>query len=290
MTTEIKDSGARTQFATGAVRDISVGKGLPSLVPNWVVWLVSRIYEDGAKKYTSRNWEKGMNLSRYIDSLERHLAKLKAGMRDEPHASQVAWNILGYIYTSWQIKTGKRPNNLNDMPDQLSIDPTALAEPLSPYEYKSLENFFGECLNSSSKVTWQYLAGMLDGEGNISIVRRERKRREAYSLRVNLYSNTQEALVKIREEFGGYLRPRKRDNPKHATGYLLSWNHQAAGSILKNVAPFLLIKAQQARLGLEFQKMVSALKPGRRGLEISTLITLRKLKRQVNFLNRKGPR
>lgn len=140
---ELKDSGTRQEFGTGAVRDAGSGKGAPSLVPNWVVWLVSRVYEDGAKKYASRNWEQGIPLGRYLDSAERHLAKLKAGMRDEPHATQVAWNIIGYIFTAWMIKTGARPKTLNDMPDQFNPIAGSMAEPLSPYEYESLSNFFG---------------------------------------------------------------------------------------------------------------------------------------------------
>lgn len=138
----LKDSGDRRQFTTGAVRDAGAGKGKPSLVPNWVVWLVSRIYEDGAAKYAARNWEKGMPLSQYIDSCERHLAKLKAGLRDEPHATQAIWNLIGYVFTATLIKMGRRPAELNDMPDQLNVDPSAKAEPLSPHEYKSLETFF----------------------------------------------------------------------------------------------------------------------------------------------------
>jgi hypothetical protein len=141
--TELKDSGERKEFMTGAVRDRQKGKGMPALVPNWVVWLVSRVYEDGAYKYAARNWEKGMPLSQYLDSAERHLAKLKAGLRDEPHATQVIWNMIGYVYTSWLVKLGYRPATLNDMPDQLNPNVDAIAEPLSPYEYESLSQFFG---------------------------------------------------------------------------------------------------------------------------------------------------
>lgn len=138
----LKDSGSRTTFGTGAQRDRQRGKGAPALVPNWVIWLVSRIYEDGSYKYSARNWEKGMPLSQYIDSAERHLAKLKAGLRDEPHATQVIWNMIGYVFTAALIKMGHRPAELNDMPNQLSTDPLAIAEPLSPHEYDSLDTFF----------------------------------------------------------------------------------------------------------------------------------------------------
>jgi hypothetical protein len=150
MSSPLKDSGERQAFITGAQRDTSTGKGAPSLVPNWVIWLISRVYEDGAFKYASRNWEKGMPLSRYLDSAERHLAKLKAGMRDEPHASQVVWNMIGYIFTAVLIKLGYRPATLNDMPDQFN-DAGALAEPLSPYEYTSMETFLGRKLTPNSQ-------------------------------------------------------------------------------------------------------------------------------------------
>jgi hypothetical protein len=138
--TELKDSGSRATFVTGAQRDRQKGKGKPSLFPNWVMWLVSCIYEDGAYKYAARNWEKGMPLSQYLDSAERHLAKLKAGLRDEPHASQVIWNMVGYVFTAWLSKISARPAELSDMWDQIHDAP---AEPLAEYEYVRLRDFFG---------------------------------------------------------------------------------------------------------------------------------------------------
>jgi len=138
----IKDSGTREEFSTGSVRDKQAGKGAFHLVPTWVVWLVSRVYEGGAIKYQPRNWEKGQPLSQYIKSAENHLAKLKMGMRDEPHASQVIWNMFGYIYTSVLIKLGRRPASLSDMPDQLHCVPGVIAEPLSNMEYESMNTFF----------------------------------------------------------------------------------------------------------------------------------------------------
>lgn len=138
----IKDSGTREEFSTGSVRDKQAGKGAFHLVPTWVVWLVSRVYEGGAIKYQPRNWEKGQPLSQYIKSAENHLAKLKMGLRDEPHASQVIWNMFGYIYTSVLIKLGRRPGSLSDMPDQLHCVPGVIAEPLSNMEYESMNTFF----------------------------------------------------------------------------------------------------------------------------------------------------
>ena len=138
----ILDSGERRQFETGAVRDISEGKGRCDLLPlksigkhlddhilesieNYLregdteyLWFaieqfstshftgfitglleVSKQYEEGAKKYADRNWEKGMFVHCYIDSGVRHYLKFLRGDKDEPHDRAFIWNMLGAIWT-----------------------------------------------------------------------------------------------------------------------------------------------------------------------------------------------
>lgn len=93
----IKDSGERTEFASGAVRDMHEGKGDMLFVP-WAAMLrVSRHYENGAKKYGRYNYLKGIPVSSFIDSAFRHLAKYVAGYDDEDHLSAAAFNVLGAI-------------------------------------------------------------------------------------------------------------------------------------------------------------------------------------------------
>lgn len=60
---------------------------------------VSRQYEDGAKKYSDRNWEKGIPVHCYIDSGVRHYLKHLRGDTDEPHYRAFIWNMLGAIWT-----------------------------------------------------------------------------------------------------------------------------------------------------------------------------------------------
>jgi hypothetical protein len=60
---------------------------------------VAKQYEDGAKKYSDRNWEKGIPLHCYIDSGVRHYLKFKRGDDDEPHGRAFVWNILGALWT-----------------------------------------------------------------------------------------------------------------------------------------------------------------------------------------------
>ena len=140
---ELLDSGARRDFETGAVRDISDGKGRCDLLPlavigdmiggrvliridNYVrqgdvanlrdairlfaednmasdvftaIIEASKQYEDGARKYSERNWEKGIPVHCFIDSGVRHYLKYMRRDNDEPHDRAFVWNILGAIWT-----------------------------------------------------------------------------------------------------------------------------------------------------------------------------------------------
>lgn len=60
---------------------------------------LARHYENGAKKYKERNWEKGIDAHSYIDSCTRHLMKWYDGWDDEPHDRAVLWNLFGLAWT-----------------------------------------------------------------------------------------------------------------------------------------------------------------------------------------------
>ena len=91
----IQDSGSRTEFETGAVRDMSEGKGDMVSLPWRAILRLSRHYENGAKKYGRFNYQKGIPVSSFIDSACRHLAKYQCGCDDEDHLAAAAFNVLG---------------------------------------------------------------------------------------------------------------------------------------------------------------------------------------------------
>jgi hypothetical protein len=138
---EFKDSGTRQKFETGANRDIQAGKGRYDLVPPFPIMFLSRIYEDGCKKYGDRNWERGIPIGRYVDSAKRHLEKYQAGLRDEPHLSMAFWNIACALWTAAMVMLNLRPVSLYDLPSHVS---TITSLPLSSYEITALENFIGQ--------------------------------------------------------------------------------------------------------------------------------------------------
>lgn len=93
----IKDSGLRTEFPTGAVRDMHTGKGRMDLLPWSAIMEVSKHCENGAAKYGEHNVDKGIPTHSLCDSAIRHLAKYLEGWDDEPHLLAAAWNLLWAI-------------------------------------------------------------------------------------------------------------------------------------------------------------------------------------------------
>lgn len=60
---------------------------------------VSKHFEEGAKKYGARNWEKGISAHCYIDSAVRHYIKWASGDTDEPHDRAFCWNLMCLVWT-----------------------------------------------------------------------------------------------------------------------------------------------------------------------------------------------
>lgn len=113
----LKDSGERRSFGTGAVRDVTVGKGNFSLLNPMVQWRLAKHFQKGAEKYEPRNWEKGIKFSTYVDSAQRHMTSFLLGMEDEDHLIAWLWNVYCLIATEEMIKRGILPKDLNDLPD-----------------------------------------------------------------------------------------------------------------------------------------------------------------------------
>ena len=95
---QLKDSGERQKFETGAQRDVQENKGRYDLLPPGPLKRMAVLYEKGAQKYEERNWEKGIPASRCFSSAIRHLFQWLQGMDDEDHLAAAAWNIFAIMY------------------------------------------------------------------------------------------------------------------------------------------------------------------------------------------------
>lgn len=106
----ILDSGERREFSSGAVRDMSAGKGRMDLLPWGAIIEVSKHAENGAVKYGEHNVDKGIPTHSLCDSGMRHLAKYLDGWDDEPHLLAAAWNLL------WAIQMELKHPEMVDTP------------------------------------------------------------------------------------------------------------------------------------------------------------------------------
>jgi hypothetical protein len=117
---KLSDTGRRHDYRTGAQRENAPGKGRYDLLSPIFLKRVALVCEKGAQKYADRNWEKGMPLSKFIDSALRHIEQALEGMNEEDHIAQSAWNLMGYIHTKEMIDRGLLPKELDDMPNYIS--------------------------------------------------------------------------------------------------------------------------------------------------------------------------
>lgn len=121
--TQVSDHGLPMEKAmTGAIRAASTGKGRFDLIPPHPVKRIAIHYENGAVKHGDRNWETGLPLHRFLESMERHINDFKSGDRSEDHLAAIGWNLFGYMDTERKIATGTLPQQLNDVPWEDSID------------------------------------------------------------------------------------------------------------------------------------------------------------------------
>lgn len=96
---KINDSGERMTYGEGkAEREPSIGKGRFDLITPFGLERLAKWYELGAKKYSDRNWEKGIPFSRYFDSAMRHMTKFMMGRIDEDHLAAAVWNLMAIMH------------------------------------------------------------------------------------------------------------------------------------------------------------------------------------------------
>lgn len=112
---ELKDSGERQEFESGARRDTAKGKGRYDLISPVMLRRLAIVMEKGAAKYSARNWEKGIPLSRFLDSALRHTCQLLEGKEDEDHAAQAIFNLMGFIHTKQLVMWEALPLALDDV-------------------------------------------------------------------------------------------------------------------------------------------------------------------------------
>lgn len=104
----------------------------------------------------------------------------------------------------------------------------------------------------------EYLAGLLDGEGSLSLARRyHRDRSIEYCVRVAVYNCDRPALQAVQKSWGGHLASVGPRHPEWRAAHSLIWTNSAAAGVLRALAPHLRVKARHAAALLRFQAHVN---------------------------------
>ena len=124
-------------------------------------------------------------------------------------------------------------------------------------------------MGSLSDMELAYIAGLFDGEGCVAITRHFKKldgtKRpcEMYTLRVQVTNVDPRVILPLREKFGGSLHITKHKSAKQRDTHVWISTSRVALEFLKAIRPWLVAKAQQADIAIDFQE--SKFRHGGRG-------------------------
>jgi hypothetical protein len=141
----------------------------------------------------------------------------------------------------------------------------------------------------SDKAQWGYVAGIVDGEGTITICRSEytanrkaengRPARQyhttGFSLKISV-KNTDVRLVKwLKSRFGGeYYTDTGKKPANWKDSYVWHYGAETKQEFLLAILPYLIIKKEQALLALEFLRLGSVQTPEKRQALYEKIVAL----------------
>lgn len=136
-----------------------------------------------------------------------------------------------------------------------------------------------------------YAAGLIDGEGCITIAHREMR---SFSARIDVGMSAKgmACLKRLQDQFGGQIRKTRLKSDKWKEAHAWGLFGKATVPFLEAVLPHLVLKHSQAEYALALQRMIANLPAARKGAAewsadaIAEATCIRAL---VQELNRKGP-
>ena len=137
-----KDSGARSEYASGMVRDTQDGKPrfnlmFPLGVPyqEQMITRLAELLERGMDKYGWRNWEKADSdeeLIRFRESAHRHFIQWLTGETDEDHCAAVIFNLIAAETVKYKQRENKKKQtvevHVNSSGDMTGLAKTVIGE------------------------------------------------------------------------------------------------------------------------------------------------------------------
>jgi len=133
-----------------------------------------------------------------------------------------------------------------------------------------------------------YLAGIIDGEGciTIKVQKKPRQNRLTYEVQIMVANTNLKLMDWLKERFDGNYYTINKKSQRHKTGYL--WHfHKNKEEVLKKILPYLVFKNEQAELAL---KVLEIKKEGYYKREPNNEFSnrLEEVKQKMHVLNKRG--
>lgn len=102
----------------------------------------------------------------------------------------------------------------------------------------------------------QYVAGLFDGEGHVSITYTKVKTGKNPKLCVKLTNTFLPVLKELHKKYGGCITANKKQAEHYLQCYVLNFTVAGSKKFLTDVLPYLVIKKRQAEIALKFSATV----------------------------------
>jgi hypothetical protein len=105
-------------------------------------------------------------------------------------------------------------------------------------------------------ITWEYFAGLFDGEGHVTIS--HLKKDDTYRLVLALTNTDKIALQYLQAQFGGKLHEKTRNGSLGKKKcYILMWHGKDAKEVARNLLPYSVIKSSQLMVIMRYPSLPS---------------------------------
>lgn len=102
-----------------------------------------------------------------------------------------------------------------------------------------------------------YFAGIMDGEGCVTIARAKKGKWSYYTLFLSMACTDPSLMIWIIEKFGGRVAPRTKCKTNRKDVWVWRVASREAEAVLRQIEPFMVVKRDQARLALAFRDSYS---------------------------------
>jgi len=130
-------------------------------------------------------------------------------------------------------------------------------------------------MKNSNEILWSYLAGLFDGEGTVCIsTSHNRNNTTIFQMNVKVANTKLELMQWLITNFGGFYsvsNAKSEANKRYSTQY--AWMPKGKKNrieVLEKMLPYLVIKKQQALIGLEFERVYEGRNGCQPGLKLTT--------------------